>query len=234
MIFEPGNGRLTYSPIQQDVGNYSITITAHDGADLYLKDSVTINITVHNVNDPPVGGEIELVSGGYENLTVVVNTTVATDEDMDQLNYTWDWGDESSEQGSIVMEHTYAIAGNYTITLVITDGKENYYTSLIVTVTAPYVEPVDDDDDVDDDTVDDDTTDDDDADDDIVDDDTADDNGIDPLLLILIPILIILILIVIAAVIFVGVKTRREVWDQTEDPDAFLKAYSRPVREAEE
>ena len=75
------------------------------------------------------------------------------------------------------------------------------------------------------------------ADDDEVpdDDDTTDtDNGIDPIFLILISILIALVIIVIVAVIFVGIKTRREVWDEIDDPDAFMKRYSRTVREVEE
>jgi hypothetical protein len=129
------------------------------------------------------------------------------------------------------MEHTYEISGNYTINLVITDGILSDHKYLIIDVTAPPDGPDDDDDDDDDDIID----------DDIIDDDeqpvtniTEEDDGVDPLLYILIPILIVMILIVIAAVIFVGIKTRREVWEDTDDPDAFLQIYSRTVREAEE
>ena len=61
----------------------------------------------------------------------------AGDSSGDGLSYDWTFGDGNSDDGEVV-EHTYASAGDYTVTLTVTDGDgETDSSSEQVNVTAP-------------------------------------------------------------------------------------------------
>ena len=72
-------------------------------------------------------------------LAVTADASGAYDPDGTIVSYAWDWGDGVTASG-MVATHTYAWAGNYTITLVVTDN-DGLSTSFWQVV---YVEPRDD------------------------------------------------------------------------------------------
>jgi probable HAF family extracellular repeat protein len=58
--------------------------------------------------------------------------TGSTDPDADEIvDYRWDFGDGTTAAGSVV-SHTYAQAGNYTVTLMVSDGKLDSLPSSVV------------------------------------------------------------------------------------------------------
>lgn len=231
MGLDPVNGIIVFDPKQDDIGPYSITVTVRDPELNYLKDTVELNVTVLNVNDPPVPSTIEFISGGTENLTVRLRTSIAEDEDLDALTYSWDLGDGTVIRDELEIVHTYSGPGAYTVVLTVSDGTDPISVQLGLDVTAPVViDPVDDDDDDDIIIIDDD--------DDPPANDTNDDadrstdeNGsIIPLVLVLLGILV---LIFAGVVGFLFIKRRgsgddEEVWD---DPDSFIEKYSDKVDE---
>jgi len=145
-------GKITFSPIQEDVGDHRLNITI---SDQWLSNRADIVIRVENVNDPPEAKPI-IHAGGVHNLTVTLSTGEAYDEDGDELNYTWDFGDGKGGSG-LSIDHTYSQAGNYSVILTVSDGITSTSVSKSISVS---FEPTPDDDE---DTEDDDDVDDDDA-----------------------------------------------------------------------
>ncbi|MBO8174821.1 MAG: PKD domain-containing protein [Thermococcus sp.] len=95
-------------------GNYTVTLTV---TDIY-GDTYTFTAVIHVVNVIPnflISPEISKV-----NETVVFNASATAPFNTLILSYNWDFGDNSSENGEVVY-HTYLQAGNYTVTLTITD-----------------------------------------------------------------------------------------------------------------
>ncbi|MGA1821379.1 MAG: PQQ-binding-like beta-propeller repeat protein [Thermoplasmatota archaeon] len=144
MELDYSSSSLLYSPIQEDVGLHIMNFTVKDGDDGRLRDTVQINITVINVNDPPVPSAISLEAGGDENLTVHLKTRPASDEDGDTLRYVWDFGDNHTQIGGLDVFHTYQKAGNYTVRLTVKDAHLSGETTLKIRVTAPIEIPDDD------------------------------------------------------------------------------------------
>ncbi len=75
------------------------------------------------------------------NHTITFDGSDSTDPDNDTLSFTWDFGDGSPEETGSPVDHVYSIPGNFTVTLVVSDGEESNTTSLAITVIGP--EPVD-------------------------------------------------------------------------------------------
>jgi hypothetical protein len=214
-------GTMTFSPLQEDVGDHLLTITISDSD---LESQAEVTISVGDVNDAPEINEIQY-SNGEDPYTFDFDTEEAYDEDGDDLTYTWNFGDDQSGEGMSV-SHTYAEDGDYTVELTVSDGRDSATTSVVVTVSAGSEVVDDDDDDVD--TPDDDVI----ADDDDVvdpdDDDNADDDDDEiggsgttskksSLLWWLIPLIIILaVLVILAIVVIVVVKKRKKDESQPE------------------
>ncbi len=151
-------GNFTFKPDNDDIGTYRVNFSVkdeYDGADWF---NTTINVI--NVNDPPVSGNITVkiidAQGNTtvkENLTVSFSNEDAQDPDLihgDMLTYSWDFdsrdGIKNDEEGLLV-NHTYAQSGNYTVTLTVSDSAGLYSISTKnITVIAPVVQMEDDDD----------------------------------------------------------------------------------------
>ncbi|NIN65945.1 MAG: PKD domain-containing protein, partial [Anaerolineae bacterium] len=70
---------------------------------------------------------------------VTFDASASSDPDGTIVSYDWDFGDGSMGSG-VVVEHTYAMAGDYSVTLTVTDSQGLHSTtSKVVTVIAPPV-----------------------------------------------------------------------------------------------
>ena len=94
-------------------GKYTVELTVSDG-----NDSVTFTSELNiGGNNPPVASFTSTVDR-----KTVKFTNKSTDADGDELTYSWNFGDgkTSTEENPL---HEYASAGNYTVTLTVSDGK---------------------------------------------------------------------------------------------------------------
>ena len=71
------------------------------------------------VNVIPVAAIDKAPTFGYS----VTVSSISQDDDGIIASYDWDWGDSSTHSTSISSSHIYAVAGTYTITLVVTDDN---------------------------------------------------------------------------------------------------------------
>ncbi len=213
-------GNISFSPIQEDVGDHHINLTI---SDRLLRNWADIIIRVENVNDPPEAKPISH-SGGVDNLTVTLSTEEGYDEDGDELNYSWEFGDGEIGNG-LSVGHTYAEPGNYTVILGVSDGFDTTRISKNISLTfTPMGDDAEDDDVGDDDTDGDDDIGNNDEDNDAVDDDKEDEDAAkgsdgNPWLWVLI-IIIILIVIGITGYVFLMKKNARDREDRgSQDPN---------------
>ena len=117
-----GSGTLTCTfPNGPATPAVSVTVADGDGA----SDADVINVTVANVTPEIVAivAPGDPVNIGLQPVTVSVTTA---DPGADQLEVTWDWGDDtSSEQtvlpGVVTDTHTYGAAGVYDVTVTVED-----------------------------------------------------------------------------------------------------------------
>ncbi len=101
-------------------GTYPVTLTVTDNGGLTAKARHTLQITEPTpINQPPTA----VISGPA---TVAVSQTVqfdgsgSFDSDGTIVNYAWDFGDGNTGSG-ITVTHAYSQAGNYKVTLTVTD-----------------------------------------------------------------------------------------------------------------
>ncbi|MCK4259667.1 MAG: tandem-95 repeat protein [Halanaerobiales bacterium] len=118
--FDPDTHTFTWTPTYDHAGVYSITFEVSDGQ---VVETDTITITVNNVNRPPV---LEHIGTVTTNETQNLNFEVlGSDPDGDALIYTAE-GDfaEQFDQSSRTFNWTptYDDSGNYSLTIIVTDG----------------------------------------------------------------------------------------------------------------
>jgi PKD repeat protein len=81
-------------------------------------------ITPHLSNCAPVAAFIYSPNSLTTGATVQFNASTSGDFDGDQLSYNWTFGDGTSGQG-ITPTHSYTEAGNFTVTLTVTDSRSD-------------------------------------------------------------------------------------------------------------
>ncbi|BDZ45973.1 hypothetical protein GCM10025866_18820 [Naasia aerilata] len=75
-------------------------------------------------------------------LAVSVNGSASTDANGSVTAYSWNWGDGTAASSGVTASHTYATAGDYTITLTVTDnGGATGSTTRAVTVSSGTTPP---------------------------------------------------------------------------------------------
>jgi PKD repeat protein len=74
-------------------------------------------------NTPPVA-DADGPYKGMEDGAIIFDGSGSDDVDGDPLTYSWDFGDGSTGIG-VNLTHAYTAGGNYTVTLVVNDGKVN-------------------------------------------------------------------------------------------------------------
>lgn len=99
-------------------GSYTVTVTAEDSEGNSAQ--TQFEVTVNNVD--PVITSMNVPSNATEDSNVAMSAT-ATDEGVDDnLTFTWDFGDGSSDATGTAVNHVYANPGPYTVTLTVDDG----------------------------------------------------------------------------------------------------------------
>ncbi|MDD3905374.1 MAG: toxin TcdB middle/N-terminal domain-containing protein [Candidatus Omnitrophica bacterium] len=121
----PLNDTGSWQTSYKDSGAYKITATVSDGT---LKASSAFNITVKNVNRPPV---IDTIAGVTVNEGDVVKLNV-TARDPDGDNVTIDYPNPLDSDGS--WQTTYKDAGSYSFTVTASDGDLSSTSEANVTV----------------------------------------------------------------------------------------------------
>jgi len=85
----------------------------------YEPTSATINIVS---NRPPVASFTEDREDGLVGTNINFDASASSDPDGDTLTYNWNFGDGDIGSG-VTTSHTYMTAGNYFVTLTVSDGK---------------------------------------------------------------------------------------------------------------
>jgi hypothetical protein len=108
-------------------GVYTVTLKVFDDENNYDANTTTVTIIIPNI--PPTIPEINGPDNGIVNISYNY-TVVSTDEDGDELKYTIDWGDGISNESEFLpsgesynVNHKWAVAGNYTVSVTATDGS---------------------------------------------------------------------------------------------------------------
>jgi PKD repeat protein len=124
---EIDNSGISYS--YAAAGTYTVTLTVFDGAG--QSSTATLNVTVPN--HPPVAQFTASCTG----LTCTFDSSASTDDDPITWRQ-WVFGDNSYVNNVVATSHTYAAAGTYEVTLVISDDVGRHSTATQnVTVTVP-------------------------------------------------------------------------------------------------
>jgi len=133
-------------------GEYTVTLAVTDSAGQQSTSSQVVRVESASggdggedggANQPPsavirtlVGGRQVAVVDGDAPLTVTFDGSGSSDPDGDALAYRWNFGDNSQATGPLA-SHTYAVAGDYTVTLTVTDTAGNQVqASTVVKVSA--------------------------------------------------------------------------------------------------
>jgi len=127
----PTGSGSSFNHTYNNPGTYTATLTVTDDAGQQDSDSVQITVTAPS-NTPPTLNPTASPNSGPAPLAVNF-TANASDADGDALSYAWDFGDggtSSAENPS----HSFA-AGNYTVTLEVSDGHDSVAVSLNITAT---------------------------------------------------------------------------------------------------
>jgi len=113
-------------------GNYTVTLTVTDNQG--ATNTVSHGVVAVAPNVPPTAAFTSTVN----NLNASFDASTSSDPDGTVASYAWDFGDGLTGTGATAT-HSYAAAGNYTVSLVVTDnqGAASTATTHSVTVTAP-------------------------------------------------------------------------------------------------
>ncbi len=126
-----GDGASGSQPITSHTygkGQYTVGLVVSDGD---LSGSATIEVNAINV--APIAGIVASDTTGQAPVQLSFDAGASTDPNGDAMTFEWLRGDSSIRQGQSV-SHFYGAAGNYTITLIASDGELVGTDSLTVSI----------------------------------------------------------------------------------------------------
>ena len=103
-------------------GTYTVMLKVTDNAGATNTATSNIVITAANAPQPPVASAGGPYSG-TEGTAVQFDGSGSMDPDGTISSYSWDFGDSSAAGTGVMPTHTYSAAGNYTVTLTVTDNS---------------------------------------------------------------------------------------------------------------
>jgi PKD domain-containing protein/thrombospondin type 3 repeat protein len=124
-----------------EAGQYLVTLTVIDNYYRESSPDKTVSIIIQP-NRPPSVPEISGPSSGNKDITYSYAAT-SSDLDNDDLKYIFDWGDGNKDESEFIalpkgtafsMKHSWDKAGEYTITVTVTDGEANSISELTVSI----------------------------------------------------------------------------------------------------
>ncbi|MEO8931334.1 MAG: PKD domain-containing protein [Lacisediminihabitans sp.] len=122
----------------ETINHYDVLRTIQDAYGLPSNDLSAAARPITDIwgsaNVPPTAAFTSAVN----NLDATFNASTSSDPDGTVSSYAWDFGDGTSGSG-VTTSHSYAVAGSYTVSLVVTDnhGAVSTATTHSVTATAP-------------------------------------------------------------------------------------------------
>jgi PKD repeat protein len=111
----PGNA-VTVQHVYTSPGQKQVTATATDASGASGSGSIVLIVQ----GTPGPTANFTITKANPATLTINVDGSSSTGSN---LNYQWNFGDNTSIQNGVTTSHTYALAGPYTITLTVTDDQ---------------------------------------------------------------------------------------------------------------
>lgn len=119
-LYQPNNNeldRVEYVESSDEDNSYNFNSGSWEWSTTLTPNALNV---ITRPNDPPVanaGGNIDVYVGD----SITFDGIDSSDPDGDDLIYSWDFGDSNNGTGCSTT-HTYQTAGNYTVTLHVSDG----------------------------------------------------------------------------------------------------------------
>ena len=119
-------------------GIYTAILTVTDDSGTTAQSSVAINVgEVVVPNQPPAALLIASNGNGVAPMAVTFDGSRSSDADGTIASYSWNFGDGGLASGALV-NHSFATAGSYTVTLTVTDNQgATAQSHTVITVDAP-------------------------------------------------------------------------------------------------
>lgn len=136
--FGDGSSAATASPAHSytagGVFTVALTVTDNQGAASTVRHDVTV--TAPPANQPPVSRFAQVCS----NLSCSFDGSGSSDPDGSVASYAWDFGDGAAST-AVTPSHAYAVAGDYVVTLTVTDDTSATGSSMTTVSPRPPANP---------------------------------------------------------------------------------------------
>ena len=121
--FGDGNSATGEMPTHTyaEAGDFEVTLVVDDKFAIPVSSVTSASISLPQANLAPVadpGGPYAAAPGQ----DIIFDGSGSADPNGDTLSYSWDFGDNTTDSG-VSPTHAYTAAGNYTVTLTVSDGE---------------------------------------------------------------------------------------------------------------